>query len=125
MQDAQNIDRQFQLTADAEQNDVPPPPPDMQRVQARADLIASLHRSDVRPTLQAGQHGRDQVPVRGSLGNAKPPRGPTQDVVVVDLSRVRQPDRPMAAPHSDDGPSTFWARRDKWVRSACPSAKLR
>ena len=57
---------------------VPSPPPDMQRVQARADLIASLHRSDVRSALQAGQHRSYQVPIRGGPGNAKPPRGSTQ-----------------------------------------------
>jgi hypothetical protein len=96
---------------------VPSPPPDMQRVQPRADLIASLHRSDVRSALQAGQHSSYQVPIRGGLGNAKPPRGPTQNLVVVGLGRIRQADRPMVAPHSDGGPSTFSARLDKCVRS--------
>jgi hypothetical protein len=33
------------LTADLEQDDVASPPPDVQRVQARADLIASRRRT--------------------------------------------------------------------------------
>ena len=51
----QQVDRPFRFTANSEQNDVPAAPPDMQRVRARAYLIASPSACRGRTSLQTRQ----------------------------------------------------------------------
>lgn len=110
VQDPQYINRTTSLAANAKQNDMPPPPTNVQRAQARCDLVAMARTGDVWPPFQPSQGSGQQFGIGCRLRCTEPTDGPAQDVIVIRFGYVRQPYRPVTVRHSDDRPTTLSAR---------------